>query len=828
MSLADSPSQFAPISQLNCVTGYGSSDTHAIKLSNGNQNRNAAAGTPYDTVSFADICAMAASPPTTDKLQAQWIIPSEYAAHDARSHKAQREHGKYHSLAVDVDKESPTLAQVCEAVRLTLGNGYAFVIYSTRSSTADERKWRVLIPLAKPLAGKGYSAFQDALFQHLGQRGIKCDGTLARNGQLVFLPNRGTYYQHHIEGHALIDPTVHVLRETAERISAEWAKVKPGEGGFSNTGTIGWYNRHNEIEDVLERYGYEYSEANREWRSPMQRDGDSGRYSTKVTSQGGWMSLSGSDAEAGIGMEGKASRVGDAFAVYTHFEHGGDQNAAIAAMRTLHYAGLADEGKAFLAGIEVFGGAPFDYNLALGTLTCGDSVQGEVIDAPPPENMADAEPQPKARPAMPDHILIPDDPFGALVQAVYDAQRRPNKLTAFIGTTSFLMTVAGGFYQGMDKDDRLRLNFIVTGSSGSGKESAETGGGKLAQALINQTRNAPEPERIPHWIANRFVRPAGSPEGLEDNLLIEADLMVQWGEISQHLKDIANDKSHHRAGYLNLLVDLYAKADSPYMTRALANKPGEMIYAPHPMFVATSTEEKLADVISHDFLTDGTGARLLMFNADPYKEPNRRRAGDLKIPGEVVSAVVLIVGNAMSRKPEERVNNALPIPFDDAADDLFFSFSQKADALPNGSLESALMNRRAVQAKSIAMARGLLVGGVTLEIAEWAAYIVEFSDFYKMDLAKNHVSHGPADKARLKVVECLKDAGQASDGTFKWVPRRDLTQLGAMRAAAKANPSNAQGVLTALLDDGIIEHQTVKRLDGRGHTQKLYRYIPEV
>ena len=69
-------------------TGFGQYDTHSITLSTGKPNTAALAGKPYTSVTEEDILAMAANPPSIHKDDAQWFIPSDYLAHDAREHEA--------------------------------------------------------------------------------------------------------------------------------------------------------------------------------------------------------------------------------------------------------------------------------------------------------------------------------------------------------------------------------------------------------------------------------------------------------------------------------------------------------------------------------------------------------------------------------------------------------------------------------------------------------------------------------------------------------------------------------------------------------------------
>ena len=175
-------------------TGRGKSDTHATTLSGGRPNPSAQAGQPYATIDTVGIIKMMKDPPQVPKEDAAWFIPSVYAESDARTHAVQREHGLFHLLAVDVDKGNPPLDAV-EAALDAVARGAYRLIYSTRSATPDDRRWRVLLPLAKPLAGADYEDTQNALFDLLAERGIETDRSLARPAQLVFLPNRGEHYE---------------------------------------------------------------------------------------------------------------------------------------------------------------------------------------------------------------------------------------------------------------------------------------------------------------------------------------------------------------------------------------------------------------------------------------------------------------------------------------------------------------------------------------------------------------------------------------------------------------------------------------------------------
>jgi hypothetical protein len=145
-------------------------------------------GRDYETVSFADLRRMCREPAAEPKLHASAFIASTYIGHLARNHEEQRKRGHFHAFIADVDTGSPTLAEVETAVVRCLGD-CARLIYSSSSATAEQRKWRVIVPVRDPIAGSAYADVQAAFFDALLHHGIACDYALARTGQPVFLPN---------------------------------------------------------------------------------------------------------------------------------------------------------------------------------------------------------------------------------------------------------------------------------------------------------------------------------------------------------------------------------------------------------------------------------------------------------------------------------------------------------------------------------------------------------------------------------------------------------------------------------------------------------------
>ena len=310
-------------------TGFGQFDTRKSD------------GQPYQDVTGAVIAGMVQDPPSVDKTKAQWFIPSDYRAADARSHDAQRDRGSFWFLPLDVDCNDLSLDDLTKTLSAVLGD-CARLVYATRSSKPDNRKWRALIPLHTPLPGEDYADTVTAFFDLLeGQsQGVLIpDRALARPGQLVYLPNRGDHYEHEIAkgkrltldaGHPVIvrREDTRAQRKEAEAKAAAWREWKARQAPTDTSSIVDAFNSAETVANLLAKYGYQQAGQSNDWRSPFQQ---SGSYATRDCGAY-WVSLSASDAAAGLGQDSKAGqRFGDAFDLFAHFEHGGNFGAAVKA-----------------------------------------------------------------------------------------------------------------------------------------------------------------------------------------------------------------------------------------------------------------------------------------------------------------------------------------------------------------------------------------------------------------------------------------------------------------------------------------------------------------
>ena len=327
-------------------TGFGQFDTHAETLSSGEKNKSPKGGTDYTGITGKEIVAMVRNPRSCPKKEAQWFIPSTYRASDGRDFGVQRDKGEFWFLPLDEDGNTHnnlSLDDIDGALKAVCGD-VARLIYSTRGSTKEKRKWRGLVPLAKSLSGSDYEdtvAAFNALLIEASEGVLIPDPALERPAQLIFLPNRGKHYEHAAHGNDRLslapDHPIIVKREAirAERASAEAEFSKRREARQrtaladpdGSTSKV-WeaFNNNTTVAAELAHYGYQQSRNRKDWKSP---NSSSGSYAVRNYGDF-WISYSGSDAEAGIGNKtSKGACIGDAFDLYVHYDHGGDRKAAI-------------------------------------------------------------------------------------------------------------------------------------------------------------------------------------------------------------------------------------------------------------------------------------------------------------------------------------------------------------------------------------------------------------------------------------------------------------------------------------------------------------------
>lgn len=278
-------------------------------------------------------------------------------------------------LATDFDDGNLSTTDIHVAVASFFGAEAIWCVFSTASSQPDNRRWRLFVPLAQPVTPEVWLRMQRGFAVYLKGRRVTVDATADRATQLHFLPNvpysvtdkqgrevatrnpetgEPLHFEHVFGGVTLFDPAGALTDEAVKALSdldeqdraveeqrqqrAQEAALKRAEreaqrqkalanGGDGMT-PVERFNLEHSTEALMVTYGYtEDPHKPGHWRSPLQT---SGTYATQLREDGSWFSLSGSDAAAGLGIKQGSGVGGDAFDLYTFFEHRGHRLRAVA------------------------------------------------------------------------------------------------------------------------------------------------------------------------------------------------------------------------------------------------------------------------------------------------------------------------------------------------------------------------------------------------------------------------------------------------------------------------------------------------------------------
>lgn len=322
-------------------------------------------GRDYRAITLGELFDGLATPAHKPKDKAPAFIPSAYRKHDGRGFDVQRQHGRYVALTGDIDKGDHTLEEVAQLAQDFAGEGAAVAVYSSASKRPGAAKWRLVIPLAEPVIFEDWHAAQWGLVKWCEVNGVELDTALTRAAQTVYLPNvpsehvssegvvtrlRGDdgaplfYEWWAADGGGLSlsaaegmagdfitaarDEIEQQRQQDAERARA--AKEKAAQRAATGAGSVvDQFNDSHDLEELLSRYGYTPGPG-ASWRSPYQTSKTFGTSVVRAADgRPRWISVSGSDADAGLGLAGRnGARFGDAFDLFAHFEHGGDQRKA--------------------------------------------------------------------------------------------------------------------------------------------------------------------------------------------------------------------------------------------------------------------------------------------------------------------------------------------------------------------------------------------------------------------------------------------------------------------------------------------------------------------
>lgn len=605
----------------NFVTGYGASDTHAETLSTGQPNPHPSAGKPYDLIGLQALCAMVADPPQTDKAEGQWIIPSSFNGSEARGHRTQKEHGVYHALAIDIDKGNQPLQAISEALAGSMGSWC--LIWSTPSSTETNRKWRVLLPLASPLNGTQYSAYQAALFDALEAQGIICDRTMERPGQVLYLPNRGQWYQWQADGSELLDPIKHPIAKRAKQyleIAAQQGKaatVAANEGGRS---FLRAFRARHSIEELLELYGFLCSPSNPDlWRHPDQATQSYGSIRImRYADSDRWVSLSETVNSLGVGKAtAHGTRSGDAYDLYLHFNCAGNAAAAEAYARQC----LQDEDAAKLGAASPAHGKEVWDQLCRskfdGAAAIAEQVRTEELSIPQNEGNNN------------EWLLDwPPGAVGELAKWIYLSSSRPIKQYA-IAASLYFFSAAGRKYN-VDGSG-LNLYMLLVGGTGRGKGVVKTAIDRVVTAIIEQAQD-------PQLAAPFSYEVAVSESGFRKALTKQNPICAYEEELGLTLLPLSSMKaSANDIGLKKILTRLFDSGHGRSLGIKEASdqdRKRDQVYMPCMTLVGDTQPHVFRGLLGTTMVDSGFGPRMVPFFYYGKRKYHNKDSENYKVPPE--------------------------------------------------------------------------------------------------------------------------------------------------------------------------------------------------
>lgn len=295
---------------------------------------------PYKTITLNNVLRMVEHPTSVAKEEAQWFIPSRLLTRNAEK---QRADGAFFAVWGDIDRPTELAA-----IKAVLANLFCFyLIYSSRGATPkpyqkDEKgkskggkRWRVVIPLATPATATEWEQIAEIINDKFEQAGIVPDRASERINQICYLPNKGEFYQFHIERNldplnwktalaAELNEKQHQAEQRQAAINAQRERSRQKAIARMQTGETSPINAYNAEYPLEQSFGvYGYKRVGHKRLSPNSESGNPG-----VTIKGDkWISKHSSDSAIGQPCTGGGTW-GDSFDLFVHYEHGGDRKAA--------------------------------------------------------------------------------------------------------------------------------------------------------------------------------------------------------------------------------------------------------------------------------------------------------------------------------------------------------------------------------------------------------------------------------------------------------------------------------------------------------------------
>ncbi|WP_038126693.1 hypothetical protein [Thiomicrorhabdus sp. Milos-T2] len=320
------------IKSLFC-SGYGRSHTNSLK----SKSRK-----PYCKININYVTELMKVPQQCAKSNAQWAIFSSTTNEHARSNQYLKSKGLFCAVWFDIDYTNLDMQELAKKFEKL---GYFALLYTTKSATKNNPRYRIIIPLLNSVKHEVYLEIQKYLKSIIQAWKCEVDDCSQSLNQICYLPNRGDYYDYRIIEGELINSAKLGLHQSQTKIvnkPVEKEKITARKAASSKSiknllkidnsyiRTVELFNQYFKTEDLLLRYGYEL--INEKWLSPLSSSKEAGVIVNKDNS---WVSYHESDRKANLGKSRKTGGVvccfGNAYDLFCFFEFKNNPKTAIKA-----------------------------------------------------------------------------------------------------------------------------------------------------------------------------------------------------------------------------------------------------------------------------------------------------------------------------------------------------------------------------------------------------------------------------------------------------------------------------------------------------------------
>lgn len=228
---------------------------------------------PYRAISFDDLLELAIKPATYSAKDSLPLITPFVADGKTREHA---EASLFGAIIVDHDSDNLSRAGVFSLYQV-LGVT-RLLAFTTWSSTPEDRRWKIVIPIASPVDARVYEAISSGICRHL-----RADRAQSRKQQGFYLPAMRDGYQFiHLSGEALVPekgsnhPFMAAARGGWAVIQAEQEKPAPSTVKLPSQGgtIIQLINDAYDLHQLLTAHGYK--RVGRKYLSPSSKSREPG------------------------------------------------------------------------------------------------------------------------------------------------------------------------------------------------------------------------------------------------------------------------------------------------------------------------------------------------------------------------------------------------------------------------------------------------------------------------------------------------------------------------------------------------------------------------